>query len=178
MPQATLRPGSTGTILGSVDKIEAGSADAQIDAVLRAANVLLRVVAQSVIEVEDVVTSPQLRVLVLMAQQGPQNPGAVASHLGVHPSNATRMCERLVHAGLIVRRDSSGDKRYRALSLTPGGESLVNTVLEHRRQAVAAVIGRMPEELRGLAALGMSAFAEADGGEGTEDGRFAIELRT
>jgi DNA-binding MarR family transcriptional regulator len=159
-----------------VERIENGAADAQIDAVLRAANVLLRVAAQSVIEVEDVVTSPQLRVLVLIATRGPQNPGAVATHLAVHPSNATRICERLVNAGLIARHDDPGDRRYRALSLTPAGESLVNTVLEHRRSAVAAVMARMPEELRGVTALGMNAFATADGGEGAEDGRFAIDL--
>ncbi|GAA5199107.1 hypothetical protein GCM10023346_38050 [Arthrobacter gyeryongensis] len=163
-------------ILGFVERIEDHDADAQIDAVLRAANVLLRVVAQSVVEVEDVVTSPQLRVLVMIASRGPQNLGAVAVELGVHPSNATRICERLVNAGLIGRRDDPGDRRYRALSLTPEGVSLVNTVLEHRRKAVAAVIGRMPAELRGVCAVGMDAFAAADGGEGSEDGRFSIDL--
>jgi DNA-binding MarR family transcriptional regulator len=169
---------STGVILGCVERIANGAADAEVDAVLRAANVLLRVVAQSVIEVEDVVTSPQLRVLVLIASHGPQNPGSVATHLGVHPSNATRICDRLVNAGLVARRDDPGDRRYRALSLTPAGESLVNTVLEHRRTAVAEVMGRMPEELRGVAALGMNAFAAADGGEGSEDGRFTIDLHS
>ncbi|WP_254788629.1 MarR family winged helix-turn-helix transcriptional regulator [Arthrobacter sp. ok909] len=159
-----------------MERIANSAADAQVDAVLRAANVLLRVVAQSVIEVEDVVTSPQLRVLVLIASHGPQNPGAVAAHLGVHPSNATRICDRLVNAGLVARQDDPGDRRSVALSLTPAGASLVNTVLEHRRSAVAAVMARIPEELRGVAALGMNAFAAADGGEGLEDGRFTIEL--
>lgn len=160
-------------ILGCVERI---TADAEVDAVLRAANVLLRVAAQSVIEVEDVVTSPQLRVLVLIATRGPQNPGAVATELKVHPSNATRICDRLVTSGLIARRDDPGDRRYRALSLTPEGASLVNTVLEHRRTAVAAVMARMPEELRAVAALGMNAFAAADGGGGTADGRFTLDL--
>jgi DNA-binding MarR family transcriptional regulator len=164
---------STGVILGCVENTEG---DAEVDAVLRAANVLLRVAAQSVIEVEDVVTSPQLRVLVMIASRGPQNPGAVATHLGVHRSNATRICDRLVNAGMVARSDDPGDRRYRALSLTPAGEALVNTVLEHRRAAVATVMDRMPQELRRLAALGMDAFAAADGGEGSEDGRFTIAL--
>jgi DNA-binding MarR family transcriptional regulator len=156
--------------------VENTEGDAEVDAVLRAANVLLRVAAQSVIEVEDVVTSPQLRVLVMIASRGPQNPGAVATHLGVHRSNATRICDRLVNAGMVARSDDPGDRRYRALSLTPAGEALVNTVLEHRRAAVATVMDRMPQELRRLAALGMDAFAAADGGEGSEDGRFTIAL--
>jgi DNA-binding MarR family transcriptional regulator len=167
---------STGVILGCVERNSDDRADAQIDAVLRAANVLLRVVAQSVVEVEDIVTSPQLRVLVMIASRGPQNLGAVATELGVHPSNATRTCDRLVNAGLIVRREDPADRRYVVLSLAPEGASLVNTVLEHRRNAVAAVMGRMTNELRGATALGMDAFAAADGGEGTEDGRFTIDL--
>lgn len=161
-----------------MEKIAGSTEDAQIDAVLRAANVLLRVVAQSVVEVEDVVTSPQLRVLVLIATRGPQSPGAVATELRVHPSNATRICDRLVNAGLIARGGDPGDRRVRALSLTDQGSSLVNTVLDHRRQAVAAVMARMPEDVRGAAALGMDAFAAADGGNGTDDGRFTVGLRT
>lgn len=160
-----------------MERSEDVGTDDQIDAVLRAANVLLRVVAQSVVEVEDVVTSPQLRILVLIALHGPQNPGAVATELGVHASNATRTCDRLVNAGLIFRRGDPGDRRYVALTLTPEGESLVNTVLEHRRNAVAAVMKRMPQALRNTAALGMDAFAAADGGEGTEDGRFTLDLQ-
>ena len=112
----------------------------------------------------------------MIASRGPQNLGAVATELGVHPSNATRTCDRLVSAGLIARRDDPADRRYVMLSLTPDGASLVNTVLEHRRNAVAAVMGRMTNELRGATALGMDAFAAADGGEGTEDGRFTIDL--
>ncbi|MEZ2388330.1 MarR family winged helix-turn-helix transcriptional regulator [bacterium RCC_150] len=160
-----------------MESAEQADADAQVDAVLRAANVLLRVVAQSVVEVEDTVTSPQLRVLVMIAAHGPQKAGAVAAELGVHPSNATRTCDRLVNAGLIVRHDAPGDRRYVALSLTPKGQSLVDTVLEHRRAAVAEVMGRMPEELRSAVALGMDAFAAADGGQGTADGRFTVDLQ-
>ena len=158
--------------------MEKTARDAQVDAVLRAGNVLLRVVAQSVVEVEDVVTSPQLRVLVLIASHGPQSSGAIAAELGVHPSNATRTCDRLVNSGLIVRKDVPGDRRYVALALTSKGASLVNGVLEHRRNAIASVIERMPEDLRRAVAEGMDAFAAADGGGGAEDGRFTVDLES
>ncbi|WP_354263237.1 MarR family transcriptional regulator [Arthrobacter sp. OAP107] len=45
--------------------------------------------------------TPQLRVLVLIHTRGPQNPGGVAAELGVHASNATRVCDRLVAAELL-----------------------------------------------------------------------------
>jgi len=47
-----------------------GVAADHVDPVMRAARVLLAVVAQSVAEVEDIVTSPQLRVLVLISSRG------------------------------------------------------------------------------------------------------------
>ncbi|WP_430296829.1 MarR family winged helix-turn-helix transcriptional regulator [Sinomonas sp. B1-1] len=148
----------------------------QVDAVLRAADVLLRVVAASVAEVEDVVTTPQLRVLVLLALHGPQNLGAVARELGVHASNATRTCDRLVVAGLVSRRDDPSDRRFLQLDLTPEGKELVETVFEHRRQAIAEVIGRMPADSRDEVAAAMASFADAAGGSGTEDGRFTLGL--
>ncbi|WP_052206919.1 MarR family winged helix-turn-helix transcriptional regulator [Sinomonas humi] len=149
----------------------------QVDAVLRAADVLLRVAAKSVMEVEDVVTSPQLRVLVLIALRGPQNLGAVARELGVHASNATRTCERLVLAGLVSRREDPADRRFLQLDLTPEGRNLVETVIEHRRRAIAEVLQRVPPDARESVATAMAAFADADGGQGTQDGRFTLGPR-
>ncbi|MCH6470828.1 MarR family winged helix-turn-helix transcriptional regulator [Sinomonas terrae] len=148
----------------------------QVDAVLRAADVLLRVAATSVVEIEDVVTTPQLRVLVLIAFQGPQNLGAVARELGVHASNATRTCERLVVAGLLSRREDPSDRRFLQLDLTAKGRDLVETMIEHRRRAIADVLERVPADSREALASAMSAFADAGGGQGTDDGRFTLGL--
>jgi len=142
--------------------------------VLAAADVLLRVVASSVAEVEDVVNTPQLRVLVRIHNVGPQNLSGVAAELGVHASNATRISDRLVAAGLIERREDPADRRYVLLELTGKGKELVNTVLEHRRQAIAGVISRMPAGRRPALAAAMEAFAAAAGGQGTSDGRFTL----
>lgn len=141
---------------------------------LAAADVLLRVVASSVAEVEDVVNTPQLRVLVRIHNLGPQNLGGVAAELGVHASNATRISDRLVAAGLVERREDPADRRYVLLELTGKGQELVNTVLEHRREAIAGVISRMPPGRRPALAAAMEAFAAAAGGQGTSDGRFTL----
>ncbi|MET3809636.1 MarR family transcriptional regulator [Arthrobacter sp. UYEF3] len=149
---------------------------AQVDAVVRAANIFLRVAAQSVAEVEDIVTTPQLRVLVLIATRGPQNLGAVAVELGVHPSNATRTCDRLVHAGLIERGEDSQDRRLSRLVLSAEGRQLVEQVMSHRRGAVAAVMEHLTAEMRTSLVAAMDAFAQASGETETEDGRFALTL--
>lgn len=149
-------------------------ASREVEAVLAAADVLLRVVASSVAEVEDVVNSPQLRVLVRIHSLGPQNLGGVAAELGVHASNATRISDRLVAAGLIERREDPADRRYVLLELTGKGKELVNAVLEHRRQAIAGVISRMAPGRRPALAAALEAFAAAAGGRGTSDGRFTL----
>lgn len=146
----------------------------EVEAVMRAADTLLRVVARSVAEVEDVVNTPQLRVLVLIHTRGPQNLGRVAAELGVHASNATRICDRLVAAELLERREDPADRRYVRLELTGKGKSLVDSVLDHRRQAIAEVISRMPSGRRPALAAALEAFAAAAGGQGTSDGRFTL----
>ncbi|MFY9807735.1 MAG: MarR family transcriptional regulator, partial [Pseudonocardiaceae bacterium] len=69
---------------------EAKPSPEDIDAVMLAAQVLIAVTAQSVVSVEEQVTLPQLRILVMIASRGPQNLTAVAQGLGIHASNATR----------------------------------------------------------------------------------------
>ena len=101
---------------------------------------LVGVTAQSVSAVEDVVTLTQLRVLVLISSRGPLNLNAVAQAMGVHPSNAPRACDRLVNAGLLDRRDSPSDRRNVSLDLTPAGRELVQTMVAHRRDAIAQVL--------------------------------------
>lgn len=128
---------------------------------MRAAQVLVAVVARSVAEVEDVVTLPQLRVLVMVASQGSMNLTAVAEGLGVHPSNATRTCDRLVVAGLLHRRDSPDDRRQLELTVTREGQRLIASVLEHRREAVAKTVARMPAAQRLQLATALAAFADA-----------------
>lgn len=151
-----------------------GPVSREVEAVMGAADVLLRVAAQSVAEVEETVSTPQLRVLVLIQSRGPQNLGGVAAELGVHASNATRICDRLVVAGLLERREDPVDRRYIRLELTTKGRSLVRSVLEHRRQAIAEVISRMPAGKRPALASALEAFAAAAGGPGTSDGRFTL----
>lgn len=76
-----------------------------------AARVLVAITAQSVAALAEQVTLPQLRVLVMVVSGGPLNLNAVARGLGVHPSNTTRACDRLVAAGLLHRSEDAADRR-------------------------------------------------------------------
>ncbi|HXT45209.1 MAG TPA: MarR family transcriptional regulator [Pseudonocardiaceae bacterium] len=135
----------------------------EVEAVMLATRVLIAVTAQSVASVEDRVTLPQLRVLVMIASRGPQNLASVAQALGVHPSNATRRCDRLVEAGLIHRSDDPADRRNLILRLTPSGRELVLQMTERRRAAIENVLAKMPASLRGDLVPALRAFAQAAG---------------
>lgn len=131
----------------------------ELETVLRASQAFGHVIAESLASVGDTVTMPQLRVLIL-ASRCPVNVTAVAQDLDVHPSNATRTCDRLVRAGLLDRRPDERDRRQVVLSLTPEGEELVDKVMDHRRRIIAEVMGQMSGEHRRSLVKSMAMFAD------------------
>jgi DNA-binding MarR family transcriptional regulator len=134
-----------------------------VEATMLAARALVGISARSLAEVDEVVTPPQLRVLVMIASRGPLNLGAVARVLGVHASNATRACDRLVAAGLLSRQDDPADRRNLYLELTAQGQALVDGVMDRRRRAIAEVLDRMPALQRTALVPVLESFAEAAG---------------
>lgn len=135
----------------------------QVDAIMLALQALVGVAAQSVTEVEDRVTLPQLRVLVLVASRGTMNLNALADAMNIHPSNASRACDRLVAAGLLRRAESPLDRRNLVLELTAEGHALIETLVAHRREAIAAVLQRVPDSRRRALVNAMQTFGKAAG---------------
>jgi DNA-binding MarR family transcriptional regulator len=158
---------------GGMSKAEAVD-ELHVDAVMDAARLLVAVAAASVLEVEERASLPQLRVLTLMEARGSLTLGAVAAALGVHPSNATRMCDRLVAAGLVDRQDDPDDRRQLRLTLTADGAELVARVMSHRRAAVRRALTQMPPSERAELAASLGAFAEAAFGLIDEDAAVAL----
>ena len=150
----------------------------QADAVMRAARVLVGIIARSITEVEQEVSIPQFRVLVMIATRGSLNLGEVAEGLGVHPSNATRTVERLVVAGLIERAENPADRRYLVLRLTPQGQDIVERVMAYRRAAIGSVLDDMPGARRQALASALSAFAEAAGETSHGEDAYVLGLPT
>ena len=149
----------------------------QVDAVMLAARVLVAITAQSVAALAEQVTLPQLRVLVMVASGGPLNLNAVAQGLGVHPSNATRACDRLVAAGLLRRREDAADRRNLVLELTADGCQLVQMMTQHRRTAIEDILGRMSSQCRRELVPVLQAFAQA-AGEISSSGAWALGWTT
>jgi DNA-binding MarR family transcriptional regulator len=135
----------------------------QVDSMLRASRAFVGIAAASIAAVDDDVTVPQLRVLVMVDTKGPLNLAAVAAGLGVNPSNASRTCDRLIRAGLLDRQDSPDDRRNITLSLTDVGRRLVNKMMKHRRTAIIRVLRDMDPDDRQLLTTALDRFATAAG---------------
>jgi DNA-binding MarR family transcriptional regulator len=135
----------------------------EVDAVLRTARVFVAVTGQSVASVAEQVTLPQLRILVMIASRGRQNLASVAQSLGMHASNATRRCDKLVEAGLLHRSDDPADRRNLLLQLTPSGQQLIQKMTKHRRAAIENVLLKMAAPLRSDLVTALLAFTEAAG---------------
>lgn len=135
----------------------------EVDAVMRAARALVGVAARSIAEVQQPLTVPQLRVLVMVGTRGPVSLRAVAGELDVHPSNATRTCDRLVRAALLSRTEDEADRRLVQLTLTESGRELVEAMMGRRRAGIEHVLLAMPASRRRGLAAALEAFASAAG---------------
>ena len=137
--------------------------DADVEVVLAASRMMVGVAAQALAPTAEVLSLPQLRALMILATRGPMTLTTLAGDMGVHPSNATRACDRLVAAGLLDRRDNPADRRHLRLELTAAGRTLIDEVVARRRRAIATILERMTTADRQELSRTLGHFAAAGG---------------
>jgi DNA-binding MarR family transcriptional regulator len=103
----------------------------------------------------------QLRVLTIIAANQQMNMSRLAEALDVVPSSASRLCDRLEATGLLRRVPDPRDRREVRLIITPSARRLLDEVREGRREALAAVLDRMPAAARQGLVDALAAFATA-----------------
>src|SRR6266516_170496 len=102
-------------------------------------------------------TLPQLRTLLILAEEGPLVIGQIAQRLGIGLSTGGHLVDRLVQAGLAERTEDSEDRRRTLARLTPKGEELYTRLL-NRVQHIQTLIQKLDADdlaalLQGLRAL-------------------------
>lgn len=137
--------------------------DAVTRAVLTASRLLVAVSARSLGEVEERVTLPQFRMLVVLATRGATKLVAVAELLQVAPSTAMRMVDRLIAAGLADRQANPDNRRETLLRLTDEGRRTVEDVTARRRAEISAIVERLAPEQRSALIGALTAFNDAGG---------------
>ncbi|MES4904289.1 MULTISPECIES: MarR family transcriptional regulator [unclassified Streptomyces] len=151
----------------------ASDAEAMVTALLTASRLLVAISVRSLAAVEDSLTLPQFRMLVVLDSRGPLNLSGLAEELGVQPSTAMRMIDRLVAAGVVARGVSAEDRRTSVISLTKAGRRIVAEATARRRQEIARIVESMPAGQRRHLVEALQAFTEAGGEPTVEDAQHA-----
>ncbi|MFI0373924.1 MarR family winged helix-turn-helix transcriptional regulator [Actinomadura sp. 1N219] len=142
---------------------DAHGVDEVTSAVLTASRLLVAISVRSLAAVEDAVTLPQFRLLVVLSSQGPLKLVTLAGLLEVNPSTAMRMVDRLAAAGLLDRQASPDSGREVRIQLTAAGRAIVDDVTARRRADIAEIVARMPPGQRRTLVAALRAFTEAGG---------------
>lgn len=132
--------------------------DDEIEAFQTATRDLIGVALRSLEVMHGEVSLPQLRLLLVLHDLGPSQSSHVAHALGLGASSVTRLADRLVASGHIVR---GGDPHHRSvvtLALSPAGRRLVTEVLDWRRTELARILAQIGPEQRAATAAGMRAL--------------------
>jgi len=139
------------------------SLDEITDALMTASRLLVAISARSIGQVDETITIPQFRTLVILSNRGPVNLATLAGLLGVQPSATGRMVDRLVAAGLIDRLPHPTSRRELLAALTKRGREVVRRVTAHRRAEIAAIVEKMPPPERYGLVQALTAFTAAGG---------------
>jgi DNA-binding MarR family transcriptional regulator len=137
--------------------------EAAVKAVLTASRTMVAVATRSLGAAAEETTIAQYRALVVLASRGPQRMVDLAGALGVTPSTAGRMCDRLLRKKLIRRQRVRADRREVQVSVTAAGRLVVDQATERRRELIAGILGRLPAGQQAAVAAALSAFAAAAG---------------
>lgn len=106
------------------------------------------------------VSGAQLRAVMVVEQHDGINLRRLATRLDMLLSSASRLCDRLVAAGMLEREPGRFDRREISLHLTPEARRLVAELRADRQGQLAAVLAGMSWEGRDALLRGMREFDE------------------
>jgi DNA-binding MarR family transcriptional regulator len=139
------------------------SEDEVVGALLSLSRAFVGLAARSLADLDEDVTLPQYRTLVVLVSRGPQRIVDLAQELTVTSSTATRMCNRLVRKGLVARQERPDDRRAAWVTLTAAGRDLVGAVMRRRRESLAGLVGELAMTRPLAFAATLNALVEAAG---------------
>ncbi|SCG54157.1 MarR family winged helix-turn-helix transcriptional regulator [Micromonospora halophytica] len=111
-----------------------------VDGLSALSRTLVGITARTLAALDAEVTLSQYRTLVVLASHSPIRTVDLAARLGVHPSTATRTCDRLVRRELVARHHRPVDRRVAWLTLTEAGKTLVGDVLRRRTDEIRRLL--------------------------------------
>jgi DNA-binding MarR family transcriptional regulator len=119
---------------------------------------LIGVALRSLEAMNGEVSLPQMRMLLALNDLGRCPSSRVAQALGLGASSVTRLADRLVASGHIVRGSAPHHRSVVTLELSARGREVVAAVLRWRHDELARILALLTPEQRAATADGMRAF--------------------
>ena len=133
-----------GVVPADLERAEAGLA------------VLLEAWQRAIEELGAMLPPAQVRALLVIDAADDLNITGLARTLGASPSATSRLCDRLVAAGLVARVPAAASRREILLQLTESGQRLTAWIGDQRRTALIQVMEAISLEGRADLARGLS----------------------
>ncbi len=112
-------------------------------------------------QMETSVGLAPLRALQSLDRRGPSMVGELGDDLGMVPSTASRLSDRLAEAGLITRRPAPSNRRSTLLELTDAGRAILDELVALRIRTFGEVADHMSNQDRAALIQGARAFTAA-----------------
>ncbi|GLY83225.1 MarR family winged helix-turn-helix transcriptional regulator [Actinoallomurus iriomotensis] len=139
--------------------------DGAVDALQVATRVLVAVASRSVETLSGPVSLPQFRLLLVLNELGCGPSSRVAAALGTGASSVTRLADRLVASGHLLRGSDPRNRSVVTLELTAAGRALVDRVMRWRHDELRRILSRLESDERAAVTRSLRRFAEAAGPE-------------
>jgi DNA-binding MarR family transcriptional regulator len=101
----------------------------------------------------------QLRALLIVDGSGTMNLTKLAGLLGASASATSKLCDRLVAAGLLTRAPAAASRREITLRSTESGQRVAQWVRDQRRAALDRTLAALSPEARRDLACGLAELA-------------------
>ena len=88
---------------------------------------------------------PQFYLLHFLSEHGPTKMSELKEHLAVTGAGITGLVDHLIKKGLITRQYSRTDRRVVHAIITDQGRTVLNEIIERRREFLAALFSRMDD---------------------------------
>ncbi|HTT54562.1 MAG TPA: MarR family transcriptional regulator [Streptosporangiaceae bacterium] len=122
-------------------------------------SVLAEVWQRAVEQLGSVAPPAQLRALLIVDGAGTMNLTRLARMLGASTSATSKLCDRLVAAGLLARGPAAASRREITLGSTESGHRVAQWVQDQRRAALDQTLASLSPEGRRDLARGLAELA-------------------
>ncbi|MHB1595993.1 MAG: MarR family winged helix-turn-helix transcriptional regulator [Streptosporangiaceae bacterium] len=145
------------------DWARASQSDPDTEILQAVTRVLAGVALQSLEALGGQVSLAQFRLLAVLGDLGPTRSGRVARALGLEASTVTRLADRVVASGHVIRGTDPEHRGVVTLELTASGKRLVTEVAARRRHELDRMLSSLSPGDRRHVIGGMRLLVEAAG---------------